>query len=863
MKPLKAFLCFRDSTGAWTTSAFRDLEALLQAWHEVHVAGASGAAMHVGFWRPDTPAMAALVERHPGLLLLSEAAVHALPGASVVSAKVTGQIDGLAFRLALSGFGYEVAGDAASDTGGDTGRAGPSSDARGWVGDLSTIDPDLPEVAASVGIWDDESYSEREGPLSYDIRQKLGVARFVLLTGTQPSPENILDNIRACPAWFRSNRLHHLQLTVRQANVFRAHGVATVEDVGRLGTSGLFKLNNMGRKSVNELAIALYRSMLDGPVRTLFDLKEGAEAVAASAEVDDAVVAAFESEVQRTSGIRDAIVDATQCLKANERRVLAARMGFGCARLTLQGISESVGVTRERIRQIEVRICKILRTQTRWVEIEQRVGTLLSGRTMPLLLDGLSAIDPWFEGLTDLRGPLEFIFDRLLEGRLHVLDVEGTLCISRLSGDEWESEVRAAKRMLEGCVPDRLLEAEAQHLVESLLLGPGEELRGDLWSIASRSARFADLPDGTRRLMAYGKSAEAVVHALLSGSAVPLHYSEIQKRAVAEGDAPLEVRRIHNAAANVGILFARGTYGLPQHSPLNPAELEIVRAEVEDLMSGEAADRQWHCMELCDALVERGLGFDERLSKYVVNLALRSSPRLAYLGRLVWALAESWQEAVSSRIDVRQAVIALLEREGRPLTTAEIRSRLEMERGVNVHFQIYPTDPLVRVGPGVWGLMHRDLNLDVDSAKDLLGRLQERLRTLGRGIHLSEVGSELSGNGAEATGRELNPYWIATLAKQSGLRIDKGQYVYLQEWGSSRRMSIQDSVQAALDEWGSAGAPLDDICVRANEISLRQCSKLTVRQALQTVGAVFDPSSGFWTSYAAAVQAEAEEDQLV
>ena len=280
-------------------------------------------------------------------------------------------------------------------------------------------------------------------------------------------------------------------------------------------------------------------------------------------------------------------------------------------------------------------------------------------------------------------------------------------------------------------------------------------------------------------------------------------------------------------------------------------------------MSGEAADRQWHCMELCDALVERGLGFDERLSKYVVNLALRSSPRLAYLGRLVWALAESWQEAVSSRIDVRQAVIALLEREGRPLTTAEIRSRLEMERGVNVHFQIYPTDPLVRVGPGVWGLMHRDLNLDVDSAKDLLGRLQERLRTLGRGIHLSEVGSELSGSGAEATGRELNPYWIATLAKQSGLRIDKGQYVYLQEWGSSRRMSIQDSVQAALDEWGSAGAPLDDICVRANEISLRQCSKLTVRQALQTVGAVFDPSSGFWTSYAAAVQAEAEEDQLV
>ena len=863
MNPLKAFLCFRDGTGAWTTTAFRDLEALLQAWHEVLVAGASGAAMHVGFWRPDTAAMAALAEQHAGLLLLSEAAIHALPGSIAVSEGVVGQIDGLAFRLALRGFGYEVADDAASNTGTVVEGASVPSDARGWVGDLSSIAPDLPAAAASVGIWDDESYAEREGALVHDVRQKLGVARFILLTGSQPSQENILENIRACPPWFRSSRLHHLQLTARQANVFRAHGLATVDDVGKLGTSGLLKLNNMGRKSVSELAVTLYRSMLDGPVQTVFDRKEDDANPPPVTTTDDLVVAAFESTAQRMPGIRDAIVDSVQCLKNNERSVLAARMGFGCARLTLQEISNSVGVTRERVRQIEVKICKVLRTQTRWVEIEQRIDGLLRGRTMPLLLDGLSAIDPWFEGLTDLRGPMEFIFDRLLDRRLNILDVDGTLCVSRLSEDEWGSEVRAARRMLEGCVPDHISEDEARHLVESLLVGPGEELRGDLWSGASQAARFADLPDGTRRLMAYGKSAEAVVHAILSGSPVPLHYSEIQKRAVAEVDSPPDVRRIHNAAANVGILFARGTYGLPQHSPLNPTELDVVRAEVEDLMYGEASDRQWHCMELCDALVERGLGFDERLSKYVVNLALKGSPQLAYLGRLVWGHAASWQESVSSRIDVRQAVIALLEREGRPLSTAEIRSRLEMERGVNVHFQIHPTEPLVRVGPGEWGLMHRDLDLDVETARDLLAKLQDRLRVLGRGIHLSEVGRELSEGEGEVNARELNPYWISTLAKQSGLRTDKGQYVYLQEWGSSRRMSVQDSVQAALDACGAAGASIDDVWVMAGELSLRQCSKLTISQALQTVGAVFDPVAGLWRSNAVDAQASAEEDLLV
>jgi hypothetical protein len=42
--------------------------------------------------------------------------------------------------------------------------------------------------------------------------------------------------------------------------------------------------------------------------------------------------------------------------------------------------------------------------------------------------------------------------------------------------------------------------------------------------------------------------------------------------------------------------------------------------------------------------------------------------------------------------------------------------------------------------------------------------------------------------------------------------------------------------------------------------SLRQCSKMTIRQALQTVGAVFEPSTGLWTSNAAAAQADADEE---
>lgn len=860
MKPIKAFLCYRENTGDWTTSAFRDLEPLLGAWEGIREAGRSGAVAHVGFWRPDTPAMAEIAERYPRMLVLSEAAAYAIPGPVALSPNVIGRIADLPFRLVLSGFGYEVAQSPETQVEPVAEEEAARNDSRGWVADLAAMDPVLAHAVASVGIWDDESYAEREVALPYEVRQKLGVARFVLLTGSQPDADNIIDNIRACPAWFRSIRLHQLQLTVRHANVFLAHGLATVEDVGLVGTSGLFKLNNMGRKSVNELSVALYRSMLDGPVRPLIDLSTSSDSLEGrgGSKVFDTVT--LDGATSKPSGIRDAIVDAAQILKFNDRGVLAARMGFGCSRLTLQEISDAIGVSRERVRQMEVRICKALRTQNLWIEMERRLYVHLSGRRMPLMLDGLSAIDPWFEGLAELRGPLEFIFDRLLDGRLHVLDLDGTVCVSRLSQNEWESNLRAAKKLLEGSAPDRLSEADARHLVESLLVGPGEELRGDLWSLASKAARFADSPDGTRRLVAYGKSADAVVHAILSGSPTPLHYTDIHRLALEEADSTLDVRRIHSAAASVGVLFARGTYGLPHHSPLSAREMEVVRAEAEDLMYGDAPDRQWHCMEICDALVERGLGFDERLSKYVVNLALKDAPRLANLGRLVWGLAESWRARTSSRIDVRQAVIALLEREGRPLTTGEIRRLLEAERGVNVHFQIHPEDPLVRVGPGEWGLIHRDLGLGSDDAKDILVRLRDRLGALGKGIHLSEVASELNLGWSRASVCELSPYWIFTLAKRSGMRVDRGQYLYLQEWENSRRMSIQDSVQAALAESGIAGATVDEIWTRANEISSRQCSKLTIRQALQTVGAVFHHSTGLWTLSESAAQADAGED---
>lgn len=59
----------------------------------------------------------------------------------------------------------------------------------------------------------------------------------------------------------------------------------------------------------------------------------------------------------------------------------------------------------------------------------------------------------------------------------------------------------------------------------------------------------------------------------------------------------------------------------------------------------------------------------------------------SYMRRMIWGYKNSWQANSSSRLDTRQAVMALLEGAGRPLSTLEIRKKLENDRGLNSHFR--------------------------------------------------------------------------------------------------------------------------------------------------------------------------------
>lgn len=847
MTRLQAFLYALDDSGAWVTSTFTDLEPLMAAVRAAMQVEDPVALLHVGFWQPTVQEVAAIAAQHAGSLIVSDSATAALSEHLVVGAAAIGCIRGVVFRVAIDGRFARGASHAEPAARSEVAEVAEVAEAKAWspvapftldvapaprvdwLAALASSDPDLFQRATESGVTDDGSYLALEAALPRTPRRDLGLARWVLISGAPPDIDTVLETLWASPPWFMEVSLVSLGLTVRQANVFRVHGLQKVADISALGPMGLLKLPNLGSGSVYALR------------KLLLDALESAGAHLPAREDAGPKQDADAEHPQGLESLRSGFMTAVGLLNDVERQVLVGRLGLDCAQMTLQELADSMGVTRERVRQIEAQAYRRVEHHPFWLVLSSRLDSALLGRTVPLLVNHLPAADAWFAEAPSLAAPLASAVRYLLAERFGAFQIAGEWVVSHLKLQEWNEVCQSARGLLESCARDRVEESVVRWQMGHLLNGRGEELRPALWSEATAKALWSMRPDQPRRLVSLNNDAQSVVLAVLESADEPLHYSEIYSRAVAQCASAHDAKSLLNAAHAVGILFGRGAYGLPHHSPLTAEELALVRAEVEDVVAGGDPARQWHASELCDALLERGLGFDGRLNKYVVNHALKGCSGMVDLRRMVWGLGGAWQAGAATRLDVRQAVIGLLESHGRPMSTAEVRASLAAVRGVNQTFQIFPSDPLVRIGPGIWGLLHRDV--DVTRASHLVTLLHDALLQRQSGMHLTEL-AEVPGLEVGAVGLP-EASWLA-VAESAGIRVDRGQYAYLAEWGASRRLAVPDAARAAVADAGPGGVVFEDICVHVNRLTQRDVPFGHVSQALRGLDLSYDPTSRRW-----------------
>jgi hypothetical protein len=250
--------------------------------------------------------------------------------------------------------------------------------------------------------------------------------------------------------------------------------------------------------------------------------------------------------------------------------------------------------------------------------------------------------------------------------------------------------------------------------------------------------------------------------------------------------------------------MGRGTYGLEKHLHLTEETGDAIREMAEQAILTGADGRQWHASELASIVAECDLPNIGLVDKYTVDILLRQSDTVRALGRMTWAKAQPDIQGANNRIDLRQAIISVIQQAGAPLTTAEIRQRLVALRGLNEHFQISAVLPLIRIGAGLWGLADRDVPLTAKDQQALIGNVVDALRTSNEGIHLSEISHIVR----PTTPHQLDPTLIFSVVTQDPrLIVNGGQYIFFERMGQcpTRNRCKRSSYNA-----GTCVNPFDD-----------------------------------------------------
>ncbi len=808
--PLCAFLFLRLDAGEWKLETTQDLESIVRSWRLHSSTNPSGAAvLHIGFEPMQTDAFEGLRLTHPGRVLLTAAAKNALPPKYRSSTAPIGRIEQLDIFLGLTGWGYEAE-DVAAGVGAPDAFVRPHD----WLVQFVADNPEVAEALADAGIRDDETYLANEQALDRKLREQVGVARCLILMASHKADPCAFA--RAAPPWFQNREFKSLRLSVRVENVFNSVGIATVKDLASYTEEALLKMRNFGRTSV----AGLYKALQTG-------LQQGV--------VDKQSVEQKATKVSFLDSVRQSL----SALLERDRDILASRMGLACAEETLAEIGVRYKLSRERVRQLEADKLQELLTYEPWAGVlASKLTALVDDQYEPLNLTSLAAQDSWFAGVDTARSAFCYIVTALTPQPAQFIEVDGALYLGLINQDQWDQAVGTGQRLIAASTDAGWTESQCQDEIAALLPEAATEFRALLWSKVAQKCHFSGNGTEDRVLVSYGCGAGAIVGAVLQDAEQPLHYEEIFERVKARGHGENDVRRVHTAAAEVGYLFGRGTYGLMKHLSLGAEDLEALAEQAEDIVAEGPEGRQWHARELLNLLVEGGSLQGRVSDQYVLNIALQRSQQLRYLGRLVWAQPES-DVTAQGRIDIRQAIISILYDAGEPLKGREITHRLTEKRGIGQSIQLQPSWPLIRVGPALWGLADRDVPLSADERAHFIADLVSLLEWRRKGIHLSElweVMPPVSGLTAEAA------FSLAELDER--LNVSVGRFLYLNAWGEPRRERLSEAVDGALRRLGRP-ASYDEIVTMVEARFDRPLDRISVSQCLSNLGKL-NAESGLW-----------------
>jgi len=825
MKILQAWVYEQTEANSINSRIVRDLGSLLKAvapHDEVHKI-----LVHVGFHSLNRNEIASAMELTDGRIVLSAAAYYILKGEFSRPFRAFDTPDGEVFFSdanvtgPLSGKENSISKleKKASASQNPTARADMFDLGEQWLIALEEQNIELFARVSAQSINTDKSYWLLEHLLDFSDRVEVGKFRqeFYSCSRTESSPGELLQT---CPPWLLNRDIHTIEFSVRVKNVIQDQAIDSLWALAKLQDAQLLRLKNFGRTSLRTMCDALLDAIAEGPFGD-----QG-----------------HQHKIKDTPLLQH-LVNSLEKLPEREADILRRRMGLECEAQTLEQIGESYQITRERVRQLESRAVQKLISSEYWDDILLKiVRECHEQKTDPFFLHYLPATEEWLRGFNTELSALKYLVENFCEDQFHVLRYEGVDVVSELDTKALDEIIRIAADLSKRAVDERWsVEALRREVISLFPLS--EEAFGSLVAehyISRLVIRTID--EGRDEIVSDSWGANGKVLKALEASCSPLHFSEVQRILSDQGE-DYDVRRVHNSLGDVAFVFGRGVYGLEKHLNVRSIDRSLVANIVLDAVNS-ASSRQWHAKEFFDVVQDAGVEI-EGLDQYKVNVILQlADTPLSYLGRSVWALDGHDSLTTSDRLDVRQAIIAIIEDAGKPLEASQIIQEVKESRGLSKMIQIHPGEPIVRVGRAVWGLLDRDLSISKEQRSLLMDALFTYLFRQGRGISIKEMNQDAGlSHAIEKFG--VTPDIIYGLCQlDQRFATAHGDLIGLSSWGGLRCLTLNQAVRRALSE-NPHGLSLEQVTEKVNEMVNHRVEQRRVSQRLGHVGR-FDQENQRW-----------------
>ena len=864
MRLLRIYLLTLSDLGEVTAELFADLDAFFPRWGVVKDLSGSKALIHVGFFRPSDASIRKLFDGRKDGLLFTNPAKAILTNLITVNGLATASIDG----------------DSVYSFGSTSLVATPSSQAntqnaqvnlapaqpkelliipdwvvRGnsftWFKDFSIHFPDIAKIATSIGIVNDISYQTYESQLEGSVRLQLAKHRIEFLLPLLKLTQ-IQDYCKVIPPWGLEIPVDKLNFGVRTSNRLAMLGIKVLGDFSRFTNEVLLKTSGFGMHSLNEVRTEL-SSQLDFFVHQQKSDK-GAQNRTAQETVDDDGNSDDEDEdsaqdisdhLYSSDNLIDLLNEAI--LKIKDVWIPTVRMRFGMDErtMTLQGVADKTGVTRERVRQITSKSrSQIAKLTDLPSKIKSHLDKAREGLVIPLQVENLPNYDEWFAGFDQKP----WLFDALLSefnvGMYRVQKYNGLNIVTEGESGLIEDLVRDIKSYAKNSIGSSITKADIKKRVSDLISASSPELIEFIFSEATRNAKFSsDTDEGS--LISFGQGVDTFVTLILERSDSPLHVDEVVKRITAETKLPVDIRRVRNACGTQAYLFGRSTFGFRKHLNLTDTETNEIAEDVMQFFITEPEPRQKHTHQILSQLPDLQTEYPEPLNQYTLGICMDLSGKFNYLGRMVFTLAGDSLGNATKRIEFSQFIEAVLEESPNPLHRDEIIKRITTERGLSQFRQIFQFGRLVKVAKNVWALMDKHLHLSNQDYENIVTEIVKTISSKGHGLTQGELVAMLGQDSASSKFFD-NPFILESLATKSKKCKKIDDFLYLSEWDDCRRMTFIGAMQKVVDEFPTEGLPIREIIDRVSALYDQPFSRDYVNPVLKDCGASYDEDSGNW-----------------